>query len=311
MQCKRFDLVVVGDFNIDLVLTGMERMPVLDREELARDMTITIGGSAANVACTAARLGLKVALIAQLGDDHFGRLLLEKAREAGVDTGGVIVTDKHKTGVSVSMVIEGQRGFASFCGSMAELRYEQVDLDLVAQGRHLHSGSFYLLRHLSPRLPELLAFAREQGLTTSLDTGDDPAQEYNGGLRKALAEADFLLPNELEVCHATGGAEVAQAARIALQWADNVVVKRGAKGSAWFNRHFTVEAPAFPVEVVDTTGSGDAWNAGLLTAIVAGKSPREAMVYANAVGALSVRKPGGGECVSGPEEVEAFLRSRA
>ena len=310
MQRKRFDLVVVGDLNIDMVLTGMERMPLLDREELAADMTITIGGSSANVACTASRLGLRVALIAQVGDDHFGRLLLERVQQAGVDTSGVIVSRDFKTGVSVAMVIEGQRGFASFCGAMAELRFEQVDLDLVAQARHLHSGSFYLLQHLSPRLPELFTHARERGLTTSLDTGDDPAQRYDGGLREALRATDFFTPNELELCHAAGTKSLEQAVGVALEWTDNLIVKRGERGSAWFNPHFRVEAPAFPVQVVDTTGSGDAYNAGLLTAILTGKSPHEALLYANAAGAISTTKPGGSESVSGPEEVEVLLRLR-
>ena len=311
MHRKRFDLVVVGDLNIDMVLTGMERMPVLDREELATDMTITIGGSSANVACTASRLGLQVALIAQVGDDHFGRLLLDRVRQAGVDISGVIVSREFKTGISVAMVIEGQRGFASFCGAMAELRFEQVNLDLVAQARHLHSGSFYLLTHLSPRLPELFAHAREHGLTTSLDTGDDPAEKYDGGLREALRATDFFIPNELELRHATGAQSLDQAVKLALDWTDNLVVKRGERGSAWFSRHFQAEQPGFPVQVVDTTGSGDAYNAGLLTAILTGKTPHEALLYANAAGAISTTKPGGSESVSGPEEVEALLRLRA
>jgi len=307
MSAKNFDLVVVGDLNVDLVLTGMECMPILDREEMAADMAITIGGSSANVACTASRLGLKVALVAQVGEDDFGRLLLRRVQASGVDTSGVIVSPHFKTGVSVAMVIEGQRGFASFTGAMGELRFEQVDLDLVAQGRHLHTGSFYLLKHLRPRLRELFAYAREHGLSTSLDVGDDPAQEYRQWLPETLALTDYFVPNELELCHAAGSDDYREAAQRVLRWTENVIVKRGQRGSAWFNRAFQVEAPAFEVPVVDTTGAGDAYNAGLLVAILRAQTPRSALAFANAVGGVSVGKPGGSESVSGPEEVERLL----
>src|SRR5581483_8851092 len=208
---KPFDLIVVGEINPDLILRG-DVVPAFGQvEQLVDDATLTIGSSSAIFACGAARLGLRVAFVGKIGDDVFGRFMHEQLAARGIDTSGIVVDSTIRTGLSVILSRGADRAILTYSGSIAALRYDEIDLRLLDQARHLHLGAYYMLDALRPDVPRLFAEARRRGLTISLDTNYDPTERWESGLAEALAAVDIFLPNETELCAIAGVADTSAA----------------------------------------------------------------------------------------------------
>jgi sugar/nucleoside kinase (ribokinase family) len=215
---KQYDVVVVGDINADLILSG-DVTPVFGQvEKLLDDASLLMGGSATIFACGAARLGLRVAFIGKVGDDVFGRFMRESLTARGVDTSGVVVDPTVKTGLTVILSRGHDRAMLTYAGTIGALRYDEIDWELIGSARHLHLGSYYLLEKLLPDVPRLFAEARRRGLTVSLDTNYDPAERWDSGIAETLRHVDIFLPNETELARIMGmesrRAALARAAQI-------------------------------------------------------------------------------------------------
>ena len=290
---KPFDLIVVGELNVDLILTGDVTPAFGQAEKLVDDATLTIGSSSAIFACGAARLGLRVAFVGKVGDDDFGRFVQAALTERGIDTRGVIVDPAVKTGLSVILSRGNDRAILTHSGSIAVLRYTEIDLSLLPLARHLHLGSYFLLDALRPDIPRLFHAARAAGLTVSLDTNYDPTETWNDGLADTLAHTDIFLPNDTELQAIAGLTEVAPAlAKLAGQ-APLVAVKLGPAGAVAQRGADCVTAAALPVTVIDSTGAGDSFDAGLIYGVLAGWDLAQSLRLGCVCGALSTRAAGG------------------
>jgi sugar/nucleoside kinase (ribokinase family) len=290
----RFDVLVLGDANPDLILRGGDLEPVSDqREALAGSATFTIGGSGAIFACAAARLGLRVMLVGVVGNDEFGRFMRSELEARGVDARGLVVRDDRSTGVSVVLSRPGDRGTYTVPGTIGDLSAEAIDREVLSSVEHVHVASYFLQRALNPDLPRLLQQARSAGSTTSLDPNWDPAETWDGGLLDALARVDLFLPNAAEAKRITREDDVEEAlARLAGR-AGTVAVKLGDGGGVARRGDQIVRLPGIEVDVVDTTGAGDAFDAGFVFGVVRGWPLEGALGLANACGALSCRAVGG------------------
>jgi sugar/nucleoside kinase (ribokinase family) len=291
----RFDLLVLGDANPDLILRGDVEPAFGQAERLVDDAHLTIGGSGAITACGAAKLGLSVALCAVVGDDLFGGWIREQLDARGVALGGVIVDADRPTGLSVVLSRPDDRAILTHLGTIAELRADRIDPALLLAARHIHVGSFYLQPALAPDLPRLFEEAHARGATTSVDPNWDPSESWDGGLAETLAHTDVFLPNAEEATRIAGVDDVEGAAERLARSAGLVVVKRGRDGALAAGGAALVAADGIPAEPVDTTGAGDSFDAGFLAAWLAGDSPDRALAIANACGALSTRALGGVE----------------
>src|SRR5215469_10407719 len=171
------DLVVVGDCNPDLVITGSDVTPAFGQvEKLVDGMVLRIGGSAAITAVAAARLGLRVALVAAVGDDAAGELMLSLLAREGVQTGAVTIRPGLATGMTAVLSRGADRAILTALGAIGTLSVADVPADLLGRARHLHVSAYFLMQaSLGPGLAGLLAEAGDRGLSTSLDTNDDPA----------------------------------------------------------------------------------------------------------------------------------------
>jgi sugar/nucleoside kinase (ribokinase family) len=159
------DLLVIGEINPDLVLRGQDVTPAFGQaEKLVEDAHLTIGSSSVITACGAARLGLEVAFIGLVGDDEFGRFMLDAMQARGIDTRGCIVDPDVATGMSVILSQPHDRAILTYSGTMPLLRLEQIDETLLRRARHVHVGSYFLLDNLRPDLPELFARALSRSL---------------------------------------------------------------------------------------------------------------------------------------------------
>ena len=190
------DLLVLGDCNPDLVLRGGDLRPRFGQaEQLVDEARLVVGGSGAIMACGAARLGLRTALVGVVGDDALGRWLLDQLAGRGVDVGGCVVDPARPTGLTVVLSEPGDRAILTAVGTIAALRAEDVDPERRRAARHLHASSYYLQAALRPGLAGLFREARRDGRGTSLDPNWDPAGTWDGGLHALLPYTDCLLPN--------------------------------------------------------------------------------------------------------------------
>jgi sugar/nucleoside kinase (ribokinase family) len=287
-----YDLVVLGDCNPDLLLGG-DVVPRFGQAEQLLDVAeLAIGGSGAIVAAGAARLGLRVALVALVGDDSLGEIQLAALRARGVDLGGVVVSPEASTGLSVILSRGEDRSILTKLGAIGALRAEVVDRELLRGARHVHVSSYFLQVGLHDSLPDLLREARETGATVSLDTNWDPSGEWDGGVRSLLTLVDCLLPNGEEAQRIAGEASVATAADELASRVPTVAIKLGAAGGIARSGSESVECPAPPTEVVDTTGAGDSFDAGFIAARAHGLELARCLELAVACGSLSTRAQG-------------------
>jgi sugar/nucleoside kinase (ribokinase family) len=168
--------------------------------------------------------------------------------------------------------------------------------------------SYFLQAGLRPAFPDLMREARTAGLTTSFDPNSDPDQSWERGLEKVLAQTDVLLLNDREALELTGARDVVAALRALGGDVQCVVVKRGAKGATAIKDGTVFRAPGFKVATVDTTGAGDSFAAGFVSAWLGGLGVEECLRYGNACGALSTRQPGGTSAQPDAAELRRFLR---
>jgi sugar/nucleoside kinase (ribokinase family) len=305
-------VLVAGDANLDLVLRGDVVPRFGQAEQLLDGADLVLGSSAGICAAGLARLGVDTALVARVGADVFGARTRELLADAGVDTSAVAVTEE-PTGVSVILSAPDDRAILTLTGALASLTGEDVRAALESTGAtHLHVASFFLVPQLARELPEVLGRARERGVTTSLDTNWDPAERWHG-VAECLPHLDVLLPNAQEalaLARALGDDPAdAVAASVALaRRGPLVVVKDGADGGFATRPDGTVvRAAGLVVDVVDTTGAGDSFDAGFLAAWLDGLSLEEAVRWAAVAGSLSTRAAGGTGGQATRAEVEARI----
>jgi sugar/nucleoside kinase (ribokinase family) len=306
-------VLAVGDVNLDLLFTGLDRLPAAEQESLARGLEFLVGGQTGTVARALARLGLAVSFVGRVGDDDYGRLALRELSAAGVDCSGAVVDPALRTGVTVVLSTGSERAYATFPGSAAEARRSDVTAERLAGADHLHVGSYYLQAALRPELPGLFREARRRGLTTSLDPGWDPSGQWGKKIREVLPHVDLFLPNQAEAAAITGeqSPERTLAALTALAApGGTVVVKMGAAGCLAGNRTEAWRCPAFRVKVVDVTSAGDVFDAGFLFGFLSGWDLAAAARFAGACGAIAVERAGSGGIVTGGLQVREFLSSR-
>jgi sugar/nucleoside kinase (ribokinase family) len=291
-----FDLVVIGDCNPDVLVVGGDVTPAFGQEEkLVDSMSLVVGGSASITAVAAARLGLRVALVAAIGADAAGNFMLGELAAAGVDTGSMPVRAAVPTGMTVVLSRGNDRAILTAPGTIGALTLADIPAGLLARSRHVHISSYFLLeRSLGPGLAAVLAGARAAGATTSLDTNWDPAGTWGAEFFPAvLAQTDLLLPNEAEAERLAGAATLAEAVASLTKAGSRIVVKLGARGALYVGGPDSYLATPPPMTPADTTGAGDCFNAGLLTGLLRGLPPAEALALACATGALSTQGVGG------------------
>jgi sugar/nucleoside kinase (ribokinase family) len=305
------DLVVLGDCNPDLLLRG-DVVPAFGQvEQIVDEARLTIGGSGAIVAAGAARLGLRTALVAVVGDDVFGRFQLEALGQRGVDLRGVVVDRARPTGLSVLLTRGDDRAILTSIGTIDQLRGELVAREVLLVARHVHVSSYFLQARLRPDLPALFAEVQDAGLTTSLDTNWDPSDGWEDGLDALLPLVDCFFPNAAEA-RLIAGEESVEAAAASLARRVNVVaVTLGGDGAIAVSGDTAVKAPALAVDVVDTTGAGDSFIAGFLVGHLRGWPLERTLRLACACGSLSTTQTGGVDAQPTVEQALGAIESRA
>lgn len=306
----QFDVTVAGELNLDLILYGLPAELQPERELLASNMTIALGGSSAIVAHNLALLGTRVGFISRIGDDPMGRIALDRLAASGTDVSRVRrSTDGTATGLSVILARDAVRNILTYLGTISRLSFEDLDFDYLASARHFHLSSFYLQTALQSRVPELFRRLKAAGLTISMDTNDDPEDRWQGGLRDVLQYVDVFLPNEREALRITGAQELEQAAMHLAEIVPLVVVKRGAEGATAQRGTECFKSSPVKVNAIDAVGAGDSFDAGFISRYIHGADIETCLAYGNLAGALSTTRPGGTEAFRDAQHREQFFRN--
>jgi len=306
---KRFDISVVGELNADLILYGLPATLEPEREHLAEDLAITLGSSSAIFAHNISLLGSRVGFTSCIGGDPLGKFCVDRLQESGVDVSGVKVLAAKSTGLTVILPLAAQRKILTYLGTTLDLQFAHLDLNYLGSASHFHLSSFFLLRGLRPRIPELFSKMKQSGLTTSLDTNDDPEDLWVEDVKSVLKSVDIFLPNEREACKLAGASDVQNALDSLSRLVPIVVIKCGPKGVLAKRGKNQFHAPSVSVQPVDTVGAGDSFNAGFLHKFILRCNLEECLEYGNAVAALSTTRAGGTEALRERNHRESFLQT--
>jgi sugar/nucleoside kinase (ribokinase family) len=254
-------------------------------------------------------LGTKVGFISKIGNDPLGNMALERLSAATVDVTRVKRgASGTLTGLTVILPQPQHRYILTYPGTMFEMQYADIDLSYVRAARHLHVSSYFLHRALRPRILDLFREAKTAGLTTSLDTNDDPEGKWGKDLLEVLKFVDVFLPNDREAKKIAGTDDLAQAINRLAGLAKIVVVKRGS--AAAICRSGEVQSSLMPpsVKPVDDVGAGDSFAAGFIHQYVKGASLDECLAWANLAGAYSTTKEGGTEAFRDANSFKTFVQ---
>lgn len=311
---RDYDLLVVGDINADVILRGDDLEPNFGQvEKLVSFGALTVGGSSAILACGAARLGLRTALVGVVGNDALGMLMRALLESHDVDFSGCLVDPAGATGVSVILIptTGDGRAILTVTGTVGDLAADDVPRGMVRRSRHVHCGAYFLQPRLRAGLTALFREAREEGATCSVDTNWDPTGRWDHGLADLLQECDLFFPNEAEAKSISGQTDVDAAAAWLVTTGPAVAMKLGAAGAVFRDRDHSLHGKAPAVAVVDTVGAGDSFDAGYLFGHVRGWSSERCLALALACGSLSVQGVGGTGAQPSLEQAQTLAASIA
>lgn len=298
-----YDVLVYGPLFCDLIFTRLPGMPVLGAEIHAEDFTVAIGGSAI-VAAGLQKLGAKVGIIADLGNDRMSQIMAEMLDELQLDQTLIRRHPHPLPQVTVSLSFPEDRAFVT----RFDKPEKPVDLAGVLEAYPTHHLLLYgaMSALESPNAPEI---ARRHGVGISLDPGWDEAALRDEALRRIIADVDFFMPNRSELCFLTGTDNIDAALALVSDWMNDgtIIMKNGKDGAIVHSHTLHDIVPALPVTPVDTTGAGDAFNAGFLYAHTQGKSLDECLRYGTVCGALATTQPGGATAAPTLKEVETWF----
>jgi len=298
-----FDVLVVGDYCLDLIFTGLTSLPELGKEVVARAFEQTPGG-AYNTAVTLHRLGVRVAWAADFGSDSYSQFVLARARAEGLDERCFVHHDRPLRFVTVSASLPGDRAFLAYYDPAPRLPAGARAL-ATTRAKALYIPGLYA----GPLLEASLLMVRARRMQVVMDGNSyESARLSLPRVRRAVSAVDILMPNADEACRLTGEVDLLRALDRLADHTPCVVVKDGAGGAYAIEAGERVYAPALPVRPVDTTGAGDAFDAGFLAARLEGRPLAECLRWGNIVGGLSTLGAGGTGRLVTRADLESRLR---
>jgi ribokinase len=310
MNNQSHTIWVVGSLNADLV-QRVHRIPQPGETLPGGDLRTYPGGKGANQAYAAARLGGNVRMIGNVGNDRLGSMLIESLMSVGVNGSGIKRIDTTTGAASIFVMDNGENAIVISPGANGCLSPKNIQERLA----DIQEGDFLLCQLESPTetILEALRLAKAAGATTILDPA--PATNFTAEL---LEHVDILTPNEIEACTIAGLSEIdvhdtasvkQLVADLRAQGCQSVLLKLGESGCYFSYGTDTTVVDGHSVEVVDTTGAGDAFNGALAARLASGHTMEQALEFANAAASLTVTQPGAQPSIPLPEAVDAIINA--
>lgn len=309
---KQYDVVAIGELNVDLILNRIQGEPQVGKEIFAEDMILTLGSSTAIFAANIACLGSKTGFVGMIGKDIFGSLVEKSLSEKGVDTSMLIKSDKSSTGATICLNYNEDRANVTYQGAMDIMSFEDIDKTIFNKTKHIHLSSVFMQSGIKRDLLEILKYAKQNNVTTSLDTQWDPNEKWDMNYEEILPYVNIFLPNETELKFLTQSETLEEAIKKIEPFINVCVVKRGRKGSILLQKGLEpVEIDAcLNDQVVDAIGAGDSFNAGFIHAFVKGAAAVDAQINGNLTGAVNTTAAGGTGAFTSAEDVKKVAQER-
>jgi sugar/nucleoside kinase (ribokinase family) len=306
---KKYDVLVVGELNVDLILNKIEGYPEIGKEKFARQMKLTLGSSAAIFAANLSRLGSRVAFIGKIGEDIFGDLIIHTLEKAGVDCSMIIRSASSDTGATIGLNYGNERAAFTYPGAMEQLSANDIPIAALHASRHLHCCSYFFQPALQPGLPYLLAKARELGLSTSFDMQCDPSGKWKINLESILPHIDIFLPNETELMAIGQSNQLEKAIASISSICSILVVKQGENGSLLIaNKKKTHIQALKSSSFIDAIGAGDSFDAGFINQFLMNRPLTDCQRFGNIVGAISTTATGGTTALESITNIKQYVK---
>ena len=288
---KRFDVIGFGALNVDK-LYKVNKIAGPEEEGFIKGFEEACGGSAANTIVGLARLGCKVGFIGKVANDREGKMLLEDFRREGVNTKGIIRAEAGRSGTVMGFVDEkGERALYVDPGVNDTISFEEIDVGYACQAKFIHLTSF--VGEKSFEAQKRFVENLPKNVKVSLDPGELYARKGIKALNPILKRTFVFMPNSRELALLTGMEDYVKGAEKMLELGVRVVaVKLGGKGCYVTDGKESHHVEAFKVQIVDTTGAGDAFCAGFLYGLLNGKSLKECAKLGNFVASRCIMKMG-------------------
>lgn len=291
----RPSICIAGNLNLDLMISGIRQLPDWGREQFGTGRRCVTAGQAGYMGMAAARLGTAVSIIGVVGSDADGATISRDLAEEGIDCSGIAVVEG-TTGLTVAIIREdGERCFVSEPGASSAFDVDHILSRWSLVSRHdalAVVGIFNTPSLTFDGIRTCFERARQDGITTILDTGWDTAgwpEETRGAVLKLLSSVDLFLPNEDEALAITKAPDVETALdRLADACPGTVVVKLGSKGAISRSGSRILLVPAKPVANANAVGAGDVYDAALVTRLQTGSDLGNAMQFAGEAAAFYV-----------------------
>lgn len=304
------EVLCCGIVVADHVCTPIARLPAAGELVMADGMLLSSGGCAANAAIDLAKMGVHAGVVGRVGSDIFGRIVAEMLRDGGVDVASLKVTAGADTSQTLIVNVVGQdRRFIHTFGANGEFRAADIPLDRLAQCKVLYLGGYLVMpKIVQEELVPILARARQQGVRTLLDVVTPGPGDYLPRLDKLLPYVDVFLPNNHEAELMCAEKDPIRQAEFFLRMgAGTAVITMGGDGAVLVSQSARLRAAAYPVQFIDGSGGGDAFDAGFIYGLLRGQSPADCLRVASALGASCVRTIGTTPGVFTRSECEAFM----
>ena len=304
-------VVCAGILVADHVCTPMRALPAAGCLAAVDAIYLLVGGCAANVAVDVAKQEIPVRVVGRVGDDLWGRFLRDSLADRGVDTRWIRTAPGYQTSQTLVLLCEGEdRRFVHCFGANRAVTAADFDAEALAGARVFYLGGYLVLPGVRPdELAAVFRHCRERGIATVLDVVVPDGFEYRGELEPVLPYTDFFLPNTDEARLLTGFADpVEQLRALDRLGARHTLITLGGDGVVFSEGGRCFAASAYPVQVLDATGAGDAFAAGIIAGIVQGYSLADCIRYGSALGSSCVRALGCSDGVFTAAEARAFLR---
>ena len=307
-RLKRPKILVIGELNVDIVATGLRAVPEMGAEILADKCELTLGSASAIFAAGMAKLGHDVTFLSHVGNDFLGDFCLRALKQSGVSTRHVTRKPDETTGVTIALSGKRDRALVTYAGAVATFNPESINETVMSRHDHLHLTSYYLQTALRPSFRRLLQQAKASGLTTSFDPNSDPRDNWDRNIDSVLKFADVLFVNEREAMKLTRSNTLNGALKTLGEKVKCAVVKRGARGAMAIQNEKLFNDRGFKIRAIDTTGAGDSFDAGCLSAYLRKAPLAECLRSGNACGALSAMRVGGTAGQPTPQQLQEFIR---
>lgn len=307
---ERPKILVIGELNVDIVVTGLQSAPVMGSEILAKKCELTLGSASAIFAAGMAKLGHHVTFFSQVGQDFFGDFCLRALKQSGVSTRHVTRKAEETTGVTIALSGKRDRALVTYPGAVATFKADAIDEALLTRHNHLHLTSYYLQAGLRPSFASLLRRAKASGLTTSFDPNSDPDNKWDRTIDSVLKHTDVLFVNEREAMKLARSKSLDGALKTLGAKVNCAVVKLGTRGAMAIQNDKLFNDPGFRIQAIDTTGAGDSFDAGFVSAYLRKAPLAECLRIGNACGALSAMNIGGTAGQPTQQELQEFIHTQ-